>query len=115
MTDLNFACTKIPFDQIVRCGFGITKTDFLLLEALMTHDNRPVQELADAVGKERSTVQKSISRLLEKGIIERRQKNLGRGGYIFVYHIHDKADLKERIGENFRNWSERFAKELDGW
>ena len=53
---------------------------------------------------ERTTVQKAMKGLVEKEMVNRAQKNLLRGGYIFLYKAENKEGIKSRMNELARKW-----------
>jgi len=115
MPEIDFACQRFPVENIVMCSFGIAETDYKVLIYLFTHENKTINEIAKALGKERSTIQKSINKLFERDIIERRQKNLSEGGYKFTYSAKDKDNVKEKISSVLDSWVLNVKKEIKNW
>lgn len=65
-----------------------------------------VDELAEEVDRERSTVYQSTQRLLQAGLIQKHQRNYEEGGY---YHVYDSrnperiaADLQETLNDHYQ-------------
>lgn len=50
-----------------------------------------------AASKDRTTIQRAVKRLFEKELIKRRQLNLEKGGYQFIYSSKPKSELKEKV------------------
>ena len=95
---IDFACRRISEEELVRCGFGLNKTEFNIFYFLIKHNKRfSVEEIAEKLKLTRSTVQKSIKSLLEKNIIARFQTNLEKGGYKFFYQIKNKDLTKKQL------------------
>jgi len=115
MPEINFACQKFPVENIVMCSFGINETDYAVLLYLFGHDNKTINDIAKALGKERSTIQKSINKLFGKNLIERRQKNISKGGYKFIYSAKDKESIKEKISSVLDSWVLNVKKEIKRW
>ena len=113
---ISFACKKIDLKDLITCSFEMNKTDFNLFTFLMKNDGfMTTHDIADGVGLDRTSVQKSIKRLVEKGIVERHQENLGSGGYTFVYRVKDKDMIKKQMLDRINTWSKMVKSEIDNW
>lgn len=115
MMELNFACKRFPIDQILRCAFGLSGTEFTTLKALLKKGDATVEELAEILKKDRTTVQRAMSPLVAKGLVQRRQYNLDGGGYQYSYSPKDKVWIKEQINQHFSNFSEQVKSEVEKW
>jgi predicted transcriptional regulator len=73
------------------------------------------EEFSDRLGFEKSTVQRSVKKLHEKGLLFRSQINQSHGGYIFYYRIKDRDKIREMILEIVNSWHERFKEEIKKW
>lgn len=113
--ELDFACKRFPIDQILRCAFGLSGTEFSTLKALLKKGEATVEELAEQLKKDRTTVQRSMTPLVEKGLVKRRQYNLDGGGYQYSYSPKDKAWIKEHINQHFAHFSEQVKSEVEKW
>ncbi|PIN68291.1 MarR family transcriptional regulator, partial [Candidatus Woesearchaeota archaeon CG11_big_fil_rev_8_21_14_0_20_57_5] len=80
---IDFACKHFELDEIIRCGFGLTKGELRLLYSLESTEWQSAEDLAGTLGLSTSSMQRSLKRLTEKGIVARRQMNLSSGGYQF--------------------------------
>ncbi len=116
MTSLNFACKTIEMKDVLICGLGLSKTEYYALAYLLRQkEAKSVTEISDSLGKERSTVQKAIGKLLEKELIQRYQHNISSGGYVFTYVIRDKPRIKKQILSNLEGWVKMVQSELNDW
>ncbi len=73
-----------------------------------------VKEIVDKVQKDRTTVQKILSKLLKMGLLMKRQVNLDRG-FMFVYFSKNKGEIIEDIDKNVKEYFELIKKSLDEW
>ena len=111
-----FACCTISFKDIITCGFELSKGEFaVMMHLLPTGDELTAQEIAEELGKDRTTVQRAVSSLTDKGILRRRQMNRPKGGYTFLYSIRDKERLKERILLMVERWTNEVRHEVTAW
>ena len=60
-------------------------------------------------------MQRSVKTLFGKELIKRRQINLEKGGYVFVYSAKPKQELKEKIYKVFESFKEMVGKEIQQW
>lgn len=101
-----FACKTIDLSEIFQCSFGIKKNDYKVLDVLLESKKpKTVKEIAKQLNKERTTVQKSMSLLLKKQLVYRRQMNISTGGYVYVYSIKDRDSLKKELTEIIKAWN----------
>ena len=113
--EVMFACKRFPIDQVLRCSFGLSNPEFTILKALLSKGERSVEELAEMLGKDRTTVQRTIKPLVAKGLVKRWQYNLDGGGYQYHYLPQDKEAIKRRIQEHFDNFSGLVRAEIEKW
>lgn len=112
---VEFACKSIDLKQIVCCGLGISRAEYALLERLAGKESFTVADAAGVLEVDRTAVQKSLQRLLERGLVLRRQLNLEKGGYVFVYRVADRKSLREQLKKTVRSWASSAEKELEKW
>lgn len=111
---INFACKPISEEDIVRCSFGINKTEYYVLMYLLKKNVKDltVNEIAKGVLLERSGVQKALKGLLEKGLVTRKMKNLENGGYVYIYSTN-KKEVKEKIKSVLKKWVKDAIKSVE--
>jgi len=73
------------------------------------------EQIAILVELDLSTVQRSVKKLHEKGILIRSQNNLDGGGYSFIYKINNKKEIKELIMGIVSKWAVKVEQELEEW
>ncbi len=111
-----FACKKFNINEILKCSFNLNKTEIRLLEFLFKSENAwTVNNIAENIHLDRSSVQKAIKKLHNKELISRIQKNKSAGGYIYYYLLDDKNRLKEKIIHIINEWVEVVRMEVRKW
>ncbi len=111
---LNFACKPINTSEIIQCSYGLGKGEYKIFEFLLKQkEPRSIKEISETLKKERTTVQKAITKLVEKDIVKRRQMNLSSGGYVFIYFIKDKEKIKQEIKNIMKQWCENAMRAID--
>ncbi|WP_049920198.1 helix-turn-helix domain-containing protein [Halobiforma nitratireducens] len=101
------------FERIMECVFGIqsheTRTYFRLFEL----QGSTVSELATDLERDRSNVNRSLSTLSEKGLVERERRLLDGGGYVYQYYAVPVPDAQERMHEAVDEWAETVHERID--
>ncbi len=114
---MEFACKNFNLDEIIRCGLNLTKADFRILEFLMKNSTKRIDTnvISRELNLELSTIQRSLKKMYEQGLVKRSQVNLKSGGYSFVYCVCDKKEIKEKIKIIIKNWTDKFDLEINRW
>ena len=114
---IDFACKKFDLREVIRCSLNLTKTEFKITEYLMENSNKEFTalEIAQTFKIGLSTSQKAINEINKKELIKRSQKNLRKGGYIFVYSIKEKLILKQKILKIINDWAKKVGIEIQKW
>lgn len=77
-------------------------------------DEARASEIADELGKDRSTIQRYLSTLRTAGLIERESVvEEGKRGRYYVYSIPNKNELKSKIKEKMEDWEEERLEVLE--
>ncbi|MCS7121889.1 MAG: ArsR family transcriptional regulator [Archaeoglobaceae archaeon] len=101
---------------MLKCAFDISCTDMEVYIELLKRGQSIVEELAEALKKDNSTIYKSLQTLLDKGLVKRDYKILRTGGYRYVYRPIEFEKLKQEIIKNLQSLIEEvtnFLKELE--
>lgn len=110
---IEFACKKIRQEEIVRCSFGLNKTEYDVLTYMLKENNElPISGIAEALNLDRTTVQKAAKTLLRKDLLEREKQGLSGGGYNFLYSAKEKGEIKKRMMSKIKKWSEAVKSEI---
>jgi len=113
---MDFACKAFKFSELMKCSFGLNKTDHnLLIHLVKNNEYLTVKEIAKETKLDRTTVQKSLKRLHEKELIIKHQDNLDKGGYIYSYVIKDKKLIKGMMNKIIDKWTEKVRLEIKRW
>jgi len=104
---ITFSCKRISKEDLIRCAFSLNKTEYNLLIFLLKRNKRyTATQISESMNLDRTTIQKAITSLVNKGVVKRRQKNISGGGYTFLYLIEDKKGIKNKIKEVIHKWCE---------
>lgn len=111
---ITFACKKIKYEDIVRCSFELNKTEYNILMFLLGRSSfYTISQIAKKMKLNRTTIQKAMKTLLRYKLVRRRQKNLLKGGYIFLYKASNKDEIKNRIQNIVKRWYEAVENKIN--
>ncbi|MGB9933514.1 helix-turn-helix domain-containing protein [Haloarcula amylolytica] len=92
-------------EGLLECFHGLKELDKECFRALVEADDPlTVDELADAVDRERSTAYRAVQRLLQTGFIEKDQINYDQGGYYHVYSPTDPSQIADEMQRMLNDW-----------
>jgi len=95
-------------EGLLECFHGLKQLDRECFQALVdAEDALTVDEIAEAVDRERSTAYRAVQRLLQTGFIQKEQINYDQGGY---YHVYRPTDPSKIAGEMQRLLNDWYAK-----
>ncbi|MFA9516430.1 helix-turn-helix domain-containing protein [Halopenitus sp. H-Gu1] len=92
------------FAHVLSCVFGIKDHESRTYLVLVENPNCTVADLADALDRDRSNVNRSLSTLREKGLVERRRRLLDSGGYVYQYTALSIPETKARLHAALDEW-----------
>ena len=113
---IDFACKKFDTDEVIKCVLGLSKAEFNLLKFLAENEEKfTTEQMSKKLKLDKSTVQRSIKKLHEKNLVARSQINQSVGGYLFLYKIKDKENIKKIVSETVDNWIITLKKKVTEW
>jgi len=104
---------EITPQEIIKCALGIKRTEIQAYCVLVNKGPITIQEATDLLGKSRSTSQRLLQNLVEKGLATREEELIGLGGYKYVYKPIPPERLKETISRNLDSWYQKMQSELE--
>lgn len=96
----------------LKCALDISCLDLEIYVALLKKNPASIEEISAEVGKDKSTVYKSLQKLLEKGLIERDYRILRSGGYRYLYKPIPFNEFKEQILKAIEIWSDKLKESI---
>jgi predicted transcriptional regulator len=92
-------------EGLLECFHGLKQLDRECFQALVSaNESLTVDELADAVDRERSTAYRAVQRLLQAGFIQKEQINYDQGGYYHVYQPTDPSKIADDMQRLLNDW-----------
>ncbi|QKY16663.1 helix-turn-helix domain-containing protein [Halorubrum sp. CBA1229] len=103
------------FEHVLSCVFGIRDHESRTYLTLLDHPGSTVAELAETLDRDRSNVNRSLSTLRDKGLVERRRRLLDSGGYVYQYTAIPVPEAKERLHDALDEWVEGVHAAIEGF
>ena len=92
-------------EGLLECFHGLKQLDRDCFEVLVNEaEPLTVDEIADAVDRERSTAYRSVQRLLKTGLLQKEQVNYEQGGYYHVYSPTDPTKITNDMQRMLNDW-----------
>nr|KXH75194.1 MAG: hypothetical protein AM325_04410 [Candidatus Thorarchaeota archaeon SMTZ1-45] len=67
---------------------------------------KTVEQISEIIGKDRSTVQRVLNKLLNKNLVERTTHFIDRGGYYYEYSAKSSEKVRKEILSQLDEWYE---------
>lgn len=99
--------------DLLRCMYNLSDMDMETLTLLLTDGPFKADDLADRLGRDRSTVYRSLQKLVSCQVVTKETRSLDRGGYFHVYAAVPKDVLRERLEHCVEEWHSRVLTLLD--
>jgi len=103
------------FEHVLSCVFGVRDHESRTYLTLLDHPGSTVAELAETLDRDRSNVNRSLSTLRDKGLVERRRRLLDSGGYVYQYTAIPVPEAKERLHDALDQWVEGVHGAIDAF
>mgnify|MGYP002762640525 FL=1 len=92
-------------EGLLECFHGLKELDKRCFRELVDAETAvTIDDLSDHVDRERSTVYRSVQRLLNAGLIQKEQINYDQGGYYHVYKPADPEAIREDMQRLLNDW-----------
>jgi predicted transcriptional regulator len=92
-------------EGLLECFYGLTELDRAVF-GVLARETEPltVDEVAEAVGRERSTAYRSIQRLVDAGVVRKEQVNYEQGGYYHVFELEGSDEVAGQLQRMLNDW-----------
>ena len=101
------------FERIMECIFGIQPHETRTYVRLLELQGCTVAELASALDRDESNVNRSLSTLREKDLVRRERRLLEGGGYVYQYFAVPIPEAQARMHEAVDEWAETVHERID--
>jgi predicted transcriptional regulator len=95
---------NIQCDDAVKCLFNLNNLDIIIYKTLQKTGEIRADELASLINRERSTVYRSLQKLIKCRMCLKKTKHLQRGGYYHVYECSNNKNIKKHAKKCLDEW-----------
>ncbi len=98
------------FNDVMRCVFKIKDYEIEVYFYLLDHPASTIAEVSEFLKKDRSSIQRSLQTLMEKGMINRKFRVLGVGGFAYIYTAKPIDETKKIMEQELQVWYNMMSK-----
>jgi len=99
--------------EAMACVFGVQTHEVRTYRTLLSTPGSTVEELAAALDRDRSNVNRSLSTLREKGLARRERRLLDGGGHVYQYTATPLEEARELMHEALDQWAAAVHDSID--
>ncbi len=104
---------NVTVRDVLKCVFGLRDAEVDVYFRLLERGEATVYDLAEDLGRDRTTVQKALKSLVHAGLVDRRKETRPRGGYVYVYEPLPAEETKKVILRALDEWYEAVKAALE--
>jgi predicted transcriptional regulator len=105
---------------MLRNVMNLSETELEVYQRLLSSEGQRVSDMARVMGKDRSSIQRSLKNLMTAGLTRRETETIENGGYYYSYEAVPPAQVKKELERCIEDWHEsvldslsRFEKEME--
>ncbi len=103
---------NICCNDVIQCVFDLNELDIKSYKKLKETEGVQATDLADMLKKERSTIYRSLQRLVCSGLCIKKTKTLKKGGYYHIYSPITNKEAKEKINRCIDDWYKKMKETI---
>ena len=89
--------------DLLCCAFGLRNSELDVYFSLISGP-KTVEQIAERISKDRSTVQRVLNKLHTKGLAKRDTHKIQRGGYYYEYSAEKSEVVRDQILIQLEEW-----------
>ncbi len=89
--------------DLLCCAFGLRNSEIDVYFELIS-GSKNVEQIAERINRDRSTVQRVLNKLHSKGLVMRDTHKIQRGGYYYEYSAEDTEVVRNQILAQLEEW-----------
>ena len=92
-------------EGLLGCIHGLKQLDRDVFQVVAgSQEPLTVDEIAEAVDRERSTAYRAVQRLVQSGLLQKEQVNYDQGGYYHVFYPTDPDEISDEMQRMLDEW-----------
>ncbi|MBU0498249.1 MAG: ArsR family transcriptional regulator [Candidatus Thermoplasmatota archaeon] len=96
----------------LQCIFNLNHHDLAVFNTLQELGEHKVQTLANHLKKDRSTIYRSLQKMTQCGICEKKTYTLPNGGYYHTYRCNDIEQVRKQMQTCINEWFTQMNKKI---
>jgi len=101
--------------EVMACVFGVQTHEVRTYRTLLDTPGSTVEELATALDRDRSNVNRSLSTLREKRLARRERRLLDGGGHVYQYTATPLSEARELMHDALDQWAAAVHDRIDSF
>ncbi len=97
--------TSPNFNDVMRCVFKIKDYEIEIYFYLLEYPGSAIAKVSESLKKDRSSIQRSLRALMDKGMIKRKFRVLDVGGFTYVYTAMPLEETKKIMEHELKVWN----------
>jgi len=98
---------------VARTVLDLRAQDLATFDAVSAHPGASTKALAAELDRDRSNVNRSLTRLDEAGLVCRQRRLLDGGGYFYAYFAESGETVADRLAAALDRWAEAAASAIE--
>ena len=86
--------------SIIKCVFNLSNTDLEILQSFQEDNGLTIKELTNKIGKDRSTIQRSLEKLISCRLCYKERKSGKPRGFVYYYYRIPIKEILQHIDQN---------------
>jgi len=103
---------NICCDDVLKCVFELNNLDIDVYKKLKKFGELRADELAKKIKKDRSTVYRSLQKLICCNLCLKETKNILKGGYYHIYRCDEISEAKKELEDCIDKWYQQMKNTL---
>ena len=99
--------------DVLRCIFDLGEKEISIYRKLLRSGPSRIESLQSSVSRDKSTVYRSLQRLVDVGLVEKQVRNLKRGGQFHEYTAVPPEEIRERVNACLDDWVDNLRKAFE--
>jgi len=95
---------NINCSNVLECAFDLNKADIEVYRKLKELGKSKVEDLAQKLNRDRSTVYRSLQKLVSCEICIKETRTIEKGGHYHIYSCTDIKQIKEKMKACIDEW-----------
>lgn len=83
--------------ELLVCLYDLKQRDIDILYEVARRDHATLDEISDSMKRDRSTVHRSLSKLVSLNLVYKKVRTLEGGGYYHTYTVAEESQIKEQV------------------